>query len=129
MFTALGTRSQYLHITHQSTKFLPNSKKTTNQSAAGLLAALMAQVLGETKAGACADPRERGGRCVAQILPHLLACREVSKAAQREMVSGPPVAIRQPCPHLPLSSVLVEGRRQEQDGAGCVWSMARASPS
>jgi len=58
------------------------------------LAALRAQVLGETKAGACADPKGMGGRCVAQNLSHLLACREISKAAWRETVSGPPVAIR-----------------------------------
>lgn len=127
IFTAPGTHSQYLHITHQTMKFLPNSNKKKNkpESAVGLFVALVAQVLGETKARPCADLREGDGGVWPSPCPTYCHQRGQQNSMEGNGVSGPRVAVRQPCPHLSLPS----GGGQGQDGAGCVCSTARASPS
>lgn len=112
MVTAPGTLSRYLHITHQSMKFLPNSKKKPKQSKMQQACWQHSwhKFLEKPRQELVQTPGEGEGGVWPRPCP--TSWHGERSAKQHGMVSAPPVAIRQPCPHLHLSSVLVEGRRQ-----------------
>lgn len=81
IFTAPGTHSQYLHVTHQTMKFLPNSNKKKKQTrkCSRPVRSTCGTSSWRNQGKTLRRPQGRGRRCVAQPLSHLLPSERSTK--------------------------------------------------